>query len=152
MRILCLDIGSKRIGAAATDPMGWTAQGLDVIERRGDKRDFAEIAARCNELDVQMLLIGLPLDAEGEVGAAAARVKEFARRLQASLSGAGLDIPIEFWDERYSTAMAEERLIEADVSRAKRRKVIDKMAAVAILEDWLASHAVSSSDDEGAMG
>ena len=153
MRILCLDIGSKRIGVAATDPMGWTAQPIRVIERRGDKKDFAEIAQTCTELEAEMILVGLPLDAEGQEGAAAAKVKEFSRRMQDALTRSGLDLQIEFWDERNSTATAEERLIEADVSRAKRRRVIDKMAAVAILQDWLASRELESGgDDEGGAG
>ncbi|MFA4875372.1 MAG: Holliday junction resolvase RuvX [bacterium] len=152
MRILCLDIGSKRIGVAATDPMGWSAQGIAVIERRGGAADLDEIEQRCRELEADLLLVGLPLDAEGGVGPAAAKVQAFAEKLRSHLAKDGIDIPMEFWDERYSTVEAEERLIAADVSRAKRKRVIDKMAAVAILEDYLASHAGPASDDEGAIG
>jgi putative holliday junction resolvase len=152
MRILCLDIGSKRIGVAATDPLGWTAQGIATLERRGDAKDFEAIGAYCRERDAELILLGLPLDAEGEVGAAAARVKAFAERLAKALAAAGVEAAIDFWDERYSTKAAEERLISADVSRKRRREVIDKMAAVAILEDYLEAHLPAQDDDEGVLG
>jgi putative Holliday junction resolvase len=152
MRILCLDIGTKRIGLAATDPLGWTAQGLGVLARRGDAKDFAAIAELCRERDAELLLVGLPLDAEGGVGPQASRIQAFVERLRPFLAKAGLEVAIELWDERYSTAEAEARLIEADVSRKRRREVIDKMAAVAILEDYLEAHATPSADDEGALG
>ena len=152
MRILCLDIGSKRIGMAATDPLGWTAQGIGVLPRRGDAKDFEAIVAHCRELAAELLLVGLPLDEEGGNGPQAERIRAFALRLRSHLRDARLEIPIEFWDERYSTALAEERLIEADVSRKRRREVIDKMAAVVILEDYLEVHAPASGDDEGALG
>ena len=152
MRILCLDIGSKRIGLAASDPMGWTAQGVGVIERRGDDRDLDAIADKARELDAKLILMGLPLDEEGGVGPQAEKVKRFAARLAAHIEARGLDIPLEMWDERFSTAIAEERLLEADVSRRKRRRVIDKMAAVAILQDYLDSKDAPADDGEGYLG
>lgn len=140
MRILCLDIGSKRIGVAVSDPMGWTAQPVKVLDRRGGARDFEAIALLCRELQVERIVVGLPLDAEGGEGKQAAKVRAFAERLSRSLAAAGIAAPVEFWDERYSTATAEERLIEADVSRVRRREVIDKMAAAVILEEYLREH------------
>lgn len=151
MRILCLDIGTKRIGVAASDPMGWTAQPIEVLVRRGGQKDFDAIAVLVRELAVERIVVGLPLDAEGESGPQAEKVKRFAARLGASLRVAGIDAPIEFWDERYSTATAEERLIDADVSRARRRDVIDKMAAAVILEDYLRAHEPPDAGD-GAEG
>lgn len=151
MRILCLDIGTKRIGLATSDPLGLTAQGIGVLARKGDARDFEAIAEKCQELNAQLILVGLPLDEEGEIGPEAAKIKAFSERLQAYLSRRGMDIPFKMWDERYSTVQAEERLIAADVSRAKRKKVIDKMAAVVILEDYL-STMPSPEGDEGALG
>ena len=141
MRILCLDIGSKRIGLAASDPMGITAQGIGVIERRGGSRDFEEIIKTVRELEAEIVLVGLPLDEEGGIGPRAAGVKAFAMRLGEAMAAAGLDMPVRMWDERYSTATAERRLIEAGVSRKRRREVIDKMAAVAILKNptWAAA-------------
>jgi putative pre-16S rRNA nuclease len=150
MRILCLDIGSKRIGVAASDPMGWTAQGICVIERRGG--ELKEIADLCREMDVDLILVGMPFDENGEKGPAAKKVDGFVIKLKEHLMGQGLDLPIEAWDERYSTAVAEERLIAADVSRAKRRKVIDKMAAMVILEDYLQAHQLTGDCGEGTEG
>lgn len=152
MRILCLDIGSRRIGVAASDQLGITAQGIGVIERRGDARDFEAIIERARELEASLLLLGIPLDEEGGMGPQAEKVQAFADRLKQAMARAGLDIPVEMWDERYSTAVAEQRLIDADVSRQKRRKVIDKMAAVAILQDYLDSKALPSEDGEGYLG
>lgn len=152
MRIVCLDIGSKRIGVAVSDPLGWTAQGVGVIRRQGGERDLAAIAEKCRELSAELIVVGLPLGEEGEVGPAAARVKRFVERLRGYLRGQSLDLPIETWDERYSTAIAEERLIAADVSRAKRRRVIDKMAAMAILQDYLEAHAAPADAGEGIQG
>ncbi len=151
MRILCLDIGSKRIGVAATDPMGWTAQGQGVIIRRGDERDFEAVAEYCRDLEPQFILVGLPLDAESERGPQAKKVEGFVDRLKRYLGEHDIDLPVTYWDERYSTAEAEQRLIDADVSRAKRRAVIDKMAAVVILEDYLDVHPLSD-DSEGGGG
>jgi len=152
MRILCLDIGTKRIGMAASDPLGLTAQPLGVIERRGGIKDFEEIANRCRELGAELLLVGLPLDEEGGEGPQAEKVRGYVSKLREYLRGHELDMPIEMWDERYSTARAEERLLAADVSRARRREVIDKMAAVVILEDYLSSLETQPGGDEGALG
>jgi putative Holliday junction resolvase len=152
MRILCLDIGTKRIGMAASDPLGLTAQPLCVIARRGGAKDFEEIARRCRELDAELLLVGLPLDEEGGEGPQAEKVRGYAAKLKDYLAEHDLDMPIQMWDERYSTAKAEERLIAADVSRARRREVIDKMAAVVILEDYLSSLETQPGGDEGALG
>ncbi|MFA4973097.1 MAG: Holliday junction resolvase RuvX [bacterium] len=152
MRILCLDIGSRRIGVAASDQLGITAQGIGVIERRGDAKDFEAIIQRAQELEASLLLLGIPLDEEGWMGPQAEKVQAFADRLKQAMARGGLDIPVEMWDERYSTAVAEQRLIDADVSRQKRRKVIDKMAAVAILQDYLDSKALPSDDGEGYLG
>ena len=137
MRILCLDIGTKRIGIAASDPMGWTAQPVSVIERHRDGREMDEIAKLCEEMEVKKLIVGMPLDSEGGVGGQGKKVESYVNHLKRHLAGCGLDIPLELWDERYSTAVARERLIDADVSRAKRKRVIDKMAAVVILESYL---------------
>ena len=152
MRILCLDIGTKRIGIAATDPMGWTAQGIAVIERSGGDKDLGEIARFVSELEAEMIVVGLPLNEEGEMGPEAERVRKFADRLEAYLEKNGTELPVKMWDERYSTAIAEERLIELDVSRKRRKEVIDKMAAVVILEDYLGSNDISPERDENVEG
>lgn len=152
MRILCLDIGTKRIGVAASDPLGWIAQPIEVIARRGGVGDFEKIASLCRDLSADRLVVGLPLDAEGQSGVQAKKIEAFVGKLMEHLRAAGLDLVVEFWDERYSTAIAEERLIEADVSRTRRKEVIDKMAAVVILEDYLRAHEAPAGDGESAEG
>lgn len=139
MRIICLDVGSKRIGVAASDPLGITAAPVCVILRHGGVKDFEEIAGLCREYEPGLILVGLPLNEESELGAQAKKIKAFSESLEKYLIGVGIKIPFKLWDERYSTALAEERLIEADVSRKKRKKVIDKMAALVILQCYLES-------------
>lgn len=137
MKILCLDIGTKRIGVAASDPFGWTAQPLCMLERRGDDKILKEIEKLCAERAPELIIVGLPLDAEGREGPQAKKIRKFAEKIAEHLQRSGMKIPVEMWDERYSTAEAEEKLIGFDVSRKRRREVIDKMAAAGILEDYL---------------
>jgi len=137
MRIICLDVGNKRIGVAATDPLGIAVHGVEVIDRRGMKEDYSRIEAICRDREAERIVIGMPLDSDGGVGKSAKRMIAFADKLKEHLKSADFDIPIEMWDESYSTVVAEERLIGFDVSRLKRKRVIDKMAAVVILQDYL---------------
>lgn len=139
MRILCLDIGTKRIGVAVSDPMGWTAQGVGVIERKTKMRDFDEIFKYITSSQAEKLLVGIPLDQDGGIGRSARNVLGLIDDIRAFLKDKGCEIPVETWDESYSTAEAESHLIDADVSRKKRRKVIDKMAAQMILARYLES-------------
>lgn len=134
MRIMCLDIGTKTIGVALSDPFGWTAQGLEVIRRRNLETDMARLAQIISEYSVEMIVAGLPKNMDGTVGSQAEQVLEFIRQLQAVIT-----LPVITWDERLSTVAAERALLEADVSRGKRKKVIDKMAAVFILQGYLDS-------------
>ncbi|MFX4263203.1 Holliday junction resolvase RuvX [Pelotomaculum propionicicum] len=133
MRVLGLDLGDKRIGVALSDPMGWTAQGLDVITggggSKGDIRRIREIALKH---EVEKVVVGLPLNMDGSTGPRAEKARDFAGRLARAL-----DLPVELWDERLTTVEAERLLIEADMKRNKRRQVIDKMAAVLILQNYL---------------
>lgn len=152
MRIICLDIGTRRIGVAASDPFGWTAQPVKVVERRMGFKELEEIAGLCSELKARVIVVGVPLDEEGRIGPAAEKIKAFAARIEKHLRSKGIDTPIEFWDERYSTAIAEDRLIGADASRAKRKKLIDKMAAVVILEDYLDAHGRAAKGCEDTEG
>lgn len=139
MRIVALDIGTKRIGVAATDPLGIIAQPICVIERKGDKATFQNIVSKLKELKPDLLVIGIPLDEESEEGKEAKIIRRYSEKLERHLKDSGIDCPVEFWDERYSTAVATERLLEFDVTRKKRRAVIDMMAALVILEDYLES-------------
>lgn len=133
MRILCLDVGSKTIGIAVSDPMGWTAQGIMTIHRKEWTSDCRELEKLIQEYKVESILIGLPLRMDGTEGDQAKMVREFAEKMKKQIG----EIPVVFWDERLSTVGAEKGLLEADLSRAKRKKVINQMAAVFVLQGYL---------------
>ena len=132
MRLMGLDVGTKTIGVALSDPLGWTAQGLEVIRRKGLERDLQRLAEIIQEYEVHKAVIGLPKNMNGTIGPQAESVLDFVKEFQAKLG-----IPVEMWDERLTTVAAQRTLIEADVSRQKRKQVIDKMAAVMILQGFL---------------
>ncbi|MCM3785606.1 Holliday junction resolvase RuvX [Neobacillus mesonae] len=132
MKILGLDYGDRRIGVAISDAFGWTAQGLEVIERRRDGDEFERITAIVQEHEVSEIVVGLPKNMNGTVGPRGELCMEFAEKLRATL-----DLPVHLWDERLSTVSAERTLVEADVSRKKRKKVVDKLAASLILQNYL---------------
>lgn len=133
MRIMSLDVGSVTIGVAVSDLFGWTAQGLETICHTTREADFKRLRELTDQYKVEEFVIGLPLNMDGTKGIRVERTEAFAEEL----SKAFPDIPYHFWDERLTTVMAQKQLIAADVSRRKRKKVIDKMAAVAILEGYL---------------
>lgn len=133
-RIMGLDIGSKRIGIALSDRMYITAQGLESYTRQ-EERDVDYIADLVLKYDVERIVCGLPLHMNGDEGLSAEMVRAFAAKLEEKIS-----VPICFCDERLTTMQAERMLIDADVSRKKRRQVVDKMAAVLILQSYLESH------------
>lgn len=132
-RCLGLDVGSATIGVSVSDPFGWTAQGVETIRRKNRETDFARLAEIIRQYGAQMFVIGLPLNMDGTKGMRAERTEDFAK----ALAEAFPEIEQVFWDERLTTVMAEKNLIAADVSRKKRKQVIDKMAAVAILQGYL---------------
>lgn len=134
--MIAIDLGSRRIGVAVTDGLGLTAQPLETVSRHGGQRDLDAIAALVRAYDAERIVLGLPLDAEGERGRAAKSVEAFAERLRAAVG-----VPVELIDESFSTVEAEEVLLAADVSRARRREVVDKMAAAVILRRWLDANA-----------
>jgi len=132
-RIVALDVGDATIGVAATDELGLTAHPIRTIRRTESvKADLRAVEDLLTELDAEKVVVGLPLLASGEEGTQAAKVRDFYERLARRLR-----IPTELFDESLSTAEAEDLLLEADVSRAKRREVIDQMAAVVILRGYL---------------
>ena len=133
-RILALDYGTKRIGVALSDELGWTAQPLETIERRTLVRDIAHIEQLVQGHEVKEVLIGLPLRLDGEEGPAVQAVHEFIAHL-----GETLSVPIVTWDERMTTRSAEDLLIAADVSRRKRKGVVDRVAAAILLQSYLES-------------
>jgi putative Holliday junction resolvase len=132
MRIMGLDVGEKRIGIAISDPMGWTAQGHSVLQRSDLETDLQEIRQISKDYEVEKIVVGLPRNMDGTIGSKALEVQEFAALIESRLG-----IAVEFWDERLSTRSAEKLLVEADVSRRRRKQVIDKMAAVNILQPYL---------------
>ncbi len=132
MRIMGLDVGIKRIGIALSDPMEIVAGGHSVLERKSLQQDLEHINGLCISYEVKMIVVGLPLNMDGSIGPKALEIKEFAIQLE-EFTG----IKTTFWDERLSTVAAERVLLEADVSRSKRKKVIDKLAAVTILQNYL---------------
>lgn len=132
MRILGLDYGDRKIGVAISDAFGWTAQGVEVIDRKRTKDVDARIAELIRELEVTEIVIGLPKNMNGSVGPRGQLSMEFAESLKESVQ-----LPVHLWDERLTTVSAERTLIEADVSRKKRKLVVDKMAASLILQNYL---------------
>jgi putative holliday junction resolvase len=138
-RILALDHGTKRIGVALSDELGWTAQPLETIERRTLERDIARIVDLVRTHEVGQVLLGLPLRLNGEEGPAVQAVHQFLELL-----GDALPVPIVTWDERMTTKAAEDLLIAADVSRKKRKGVIDRVAAAILLQSYLEAHAAAS--------
>lgn len=132
MRILALDIGSKRIGVALSDELGFTAQGLETVTCRHAEEDLQRVVDLVDEYSVDEIVVGMPYNMNGTEGPQARKVRAFMHRL-----GQRVGIPLYEWDERLSTVAAERALLEADVSRSKRRKVVDKLAAVLILQAYL---------------
>jgi len=134
MRIGGLDVGDRRIGVAISDELGWTAQGLEVVQRTRLEADLAALRACFASYEPSTIVVGLPKNMNGTLGPQARKVLAFAADLERALG-----VPIVLWDERLSTVGAERVLLEADLSRAKRKRVIDKAAAVFILQGYLDS-------------
>ena len=142
MRILAIDLGEKRIGLAISDALGITAQGLPTIQIKNEQEICPKIMETINERNVTQLVFGLPKNMNGTLGPQAKKVQECAQKLK-QLSG----LPVDFEDERLSTVRAEQVLLEADTSRAKRKKVIDKLAAVIILQSYLARKGMEKNEN-----
>ena len=131
-RILGLDYGSHRIGAAVSDPLGITAQPLSAIWRQGNSLDIEAIGALVREYSVRSVLIGLPLHLSGEEGTQAKQARRFGEKIAERLG-----IPVETWDERMTTAQAERHLIASGVRRKKRKEIRDSLSAVILLQSAL---------------
>lgn len=135
MRILALDVGDKTIGVAVSDELLFTAQGVEVIRRTSLAKDFARLKQLIDQYEVTTVVVGLPKNMNGTIGPRGELMQKFTAQLAEAMPA----LKLHYWDERLSTVAAEKSLIAADVSRAKRRKVIDKMAAVFILQGYLDS-------------
>nr|WP_295969593.1 Holliday junction resolvase RuvX [uncultured Bacillus sp.] len=136
MRTMGLDVGSKTVGVAISDALGWTAQGLKTIEinEEAEQFGFEQIGSLIEEYEVTKVVVGLPKNMNGTIGPRCEASQFYAEELRKKFG-----IPVVLWDERLTTVAAERVLLEADVSRKKRKKVIDKMAAAMILQGYLDS-------------
>lgn len=140
MRKVALDVGDKTIGVALSDPLGITAQGLTTIERIGIKKDCDKVMDIIREYECDTVVIGLNKRLDGSDTPQTEKVYEFKQRLENKMkSSAMAHIPIVYQDERLSTVEAERILIDADMSRSKRKQVIDKQAAVIIMQRYLST-------------
>jgi len=144
MRALALDVGSKTIGLALSDAEGVVASAWEVRARRGHEGDAADIVERVRLRDVHRVVVGLPLELDGGEGHRARQVRRFVDVLAPKL--AELGVSVECWDERFSSQAAERTLLEADVSRARRKELVDALAAQHILQGWLDARRSASSE------
>ena len=133
MRIMGLDLGESRIGVALSDELLLTAQGLCVINSRGSANDLAQVLQLIEHHAVTHLVIGLPRNMDGSSGPMVDKVKAFGRQLVERKP----ELVLEYWDERLTTTAAQRVLVDADMSRSRRRKVVDKVAASLILQGYM---------------
>jgi putative holliday junction resolvase len=132
MRIMGLDFGTQTIGVAISDELGITAQGLKTLKRKSMEEDFKEITTIIRQFEIEKIVVGLPKKMDGTLGTQAEIVFKWIKALIDKIH-----VPVVTWDERLSTVEASKVLLEADISRRKRKKVIDKLAAVLILQGYL---------------
>ncbi len=138
MRILGLDYGDKTVGVAVSDIFGWTAQGVEIIRRNNPmeyKQSLGRLAQLIEEYNVEKIVLGFPKNMDGSEGARCEKTLEYKKRIENRFR----NIPVELWDERLSTVAAQRFLHEADYDIKKSKSVIDKMAAVFILQGYLDS-------------
>lgn len=143
-RALGLDVGDKTVGLALSDGLGLTAQGLMTLARKNLETDLAALAALCAEHEVQLLVVGLPLNMDGTEGPRTLVSRKLGDRL-AERTG----LPVEYWDERLSTCEVERVLLQADLSRARRKQVVDKLAAQVILQGFMDAAAARRLREDG---
>lgn len=134
MRILALDVGEKNIGLAISDELGLIAQGLPTLRRQTKDKDTSTIADIVKDRDVTEIVVGMPLNMDGSLGKSAKEVTSFLEDLRKKVN-----LPMKVWDERLTSVQAEKVMLEADLSRKKRKRKIDKLAAQLILQSYLDS-------------
>lgn len=142
MRAMGLDVGSKTVGIAISDELGWTAQGIPTLRRSHLKDDISALRQLASERGITDLVIGLPLNMDGTEGVRAEESRKLGEKL-----GKDLGLPVHYWDERLTTVAAERVLLEADLSRKKRRAVVDQLAATLILQGWLDARTHAASEE-----
>ena len=150
MRILGLDVGSKTVGVAVSDPLGVIATGVTTIDRVGIRKDTGKVIDYIKEYGCETVVIGLPLSLDGEDSVQTQKVRDFRTMLENKLRSSGplSKVKVEWQDERYSTVEAEEVLIEANMSREERKKIIDRQAAIVILQRYLDRRPRKEENDE----
>ena len=131
-RILGLDVGSKRIGIAISDPLGITAQGLETLQRQNKRLDFEKLSKLVRDYEVAEIVVGFPLRMSGAEGVQAEKMQRFAGELRERVS-----LPVHLWDERLTSAEANRLLRETEMSIRRRGQVVDQIAAVLILQSWM---------------
>jgi putative Holliday junction resolvase len=142
-RVLALDVGSKRIGVAITDPLGITAQVLDTIQRQNKRRDMEALGLVLAKYDIREIVVGLPLRLSGAEGTQSEKMRLFAADLQAHFG-----VTVHLWDERWTSTEANRLLRETDLSIKKRGQAVDRMAAILILQSWMGAHPSRTPVDE----
>jgi putative Holliday junction resolvase len=135
-RILALDVGSKTIGLAVSDPLGFSAQGLDTIRRKNKRLDFEQLGKILQQYEVAEIVVGYPLRMSGAEGTQSQKMTLFAEELRQRFA-----IPVHLWDERLTSAQANRILREAELSIRRRGQVVDRLAAVLILQSFLEARA-----------
>lgn len=131
-RILALDVGSKTIGRAVSDPLGITAQGLETIRRKNKRTDFEQLERTIAEYGVREIVVGYPLRMSGMAGSQSLKMQEFAEELRRRFG-----LPVHLWDERLTSAQANRLLRETEMSIRRRAQVVDRLAAVLILQSFM---------------
>jgi putative holliday junction resolvase len=134
---LGLDVGSKTIGVAVTDPLGITAQGLDTIRRKNKRLDFEQLARLMRDYEISEIVVGYPLRLSGVEGRQSEKMQLFAEELRKKFG-----LPVHLWDERLTSAQANRVLREAELSIQKRGEAVDRLAAVLILQSWMEARGV----------
>jgi putative Holliday junction resolvase len=132
MRMMGLDLGDKTIGIAVSDELGWTAQGIEVIRRSSKEQDLKRIKELVDQYEIGQIVIGLPKNMNGTIGPRGEICQAFAQWIHERLQ-----LPVDLWDERLTTVAADRTLLEANVSRKKRKQVVDKIAASFILKGYM---------------
>ena len=134
MRILGIDFGSKRIGLAISDPLGFTAQGLETLPASPKQKALESLAKLCQDKEVGEVVVGLPVNMNGTMGPKAVETLEWVKRLEAEVK-----VPVKTWDERLTSRQAGRLMIEEGLSRSKQRQESDRLAATLILQNYLES-------------
>ena len=137
-RILGLDVGSKTIGMAVSDPLGITAQGLPTVRRKNKRLDFEQLGKIIGDYQVAEIVVGYPLRLSGNEGTQSEKMQLFAEELRLKFG-----LPVHLWDERLTSSQANRILREADLSIKKLGEAVDRMAAVLILQSWMEARSAS---------